>query len=132
MSATTSIKCDACEAELRKHTGFHHSYALELDAIDLEIHQSGPVMDLMIYPPLDRAAHFCGFDCLIVWLNKRTDKINAATPITKTVRAMKFGDLKVSEFNEDSVWIGHDDGEGGQFNKKDLADWIAEFYHKHF
>jgi len=34
--------------------------------------------------------------------------------------------------NDGTIWIGHESGEGGQFNEKELIEVIALFYKDNF
>lgn len=56
------------------------------------------------------------------------DQIDRIEPGT----ILRIGPYHLSRCIHGGIWIEAESGEGGQFNEKDLADCIAEFYHKHF
>lgn len=76
----SEIKCDGCDIDLSK-TGNSIDYRLGLynERLPCGI---GAVTDMMIYPIIERNAHFCGLLCLRAWLdkiypNKQSEVINA-------------------------------------------------------
>ena len=65
-----SITCDHCEAELIVDSSYPHNYSLELKVIDTGINTSGMQYAVLQHPPLDRTKHFCGKECLKLWITK--------------------------------------------------------------
>lgn len=63
------VTCDHCGADLTS-TGNSVDYRLVLDSERIPLRGS-TCTDMMIYPPIDRAAHFCGTACLFRWLKPR-------------------------------------------------------------
>jgi hypothetical protein len=62
---TQSLICDQCGADL--HGGGNvPAYRLCLSAQRIST-GSGPVADVLAYPPIERDYHFCGLRCLAEW-----------------------------------------------------------------
>lgn len=64
------VTCDGCGNDISS-TGNSIDYRLLLKAEKLP-YRSACVTDMMIYPPIERDAHFCGIGCLRVWLDSKT------------------------------------------------------------
>lgn len=62
-----NILCDNCKKELNYSFGIA-KYRLNLSCNHLP-HDGGHVIDVFIYPTLDRDFHFCGLECLKNWLD---------------------------------------------------------------
>lgn len=45
---------------------------------------------------------------------------------------VKIGEFTMYRFDEESLWIEKDDGEGGQFKESALAEVINKFYKENF
>ncbi len=45
---------------------------------------------------------------------------------------VKIGQYSLSIMRENSIWIEHEDGEGGEFEESDLEAVVHAFYKKHF
>lgn len=45
---------------------------------------------------------------------------------------IKIGDWYIMRMKDGSIWIRHEDGEGGQFDEARLADAIGKFYAENF
>lgn len=63
------IKCDSCSMDLSSTTNCV-DYRLSLVNDSLPS-RSNVVTSMMIYPPIDRDAHFCGINCLKKWLSSK-------------------------------------------------------------
>ena len=61
-----NVTCDNCGTDLTS-TGNSVDYRLLLDNERLPIHGMS-CTDMLIYPPIEQAAHFCGTVCLFRWL----------------------------------------------------------------
>lgn len=66
-----SIKCDACDTELRVDSPAPARYALVLDSANVGINTSGFQWANIVHPPLKESAHFCDFKCLAKWVNEK-------------------------------------------------------------
>jgi hypothetical protein len=75
MSATTEIKCDACEADLT-YTGNCEDWRLVLGVqskspwYERDGLSGGAVTSAAIPRPIPRTVHFCGVGCLHEWLTR--------------------------------------------------------------
>lgn len=66
------IKCDACDRDLTD-AGAMPTYRLEL--APAAVRNSGGIMyGVAVYPPIDRAYHFCGLSCLDLWRDRERHK----------------------------------------------------------
>lgn len=65
------ITCDACGRDLTT-SGNSINYRLALRSENIP--SSGPVVtDMMVYPAIERDAHFCRVECLREWLNREME-----------------------------------------------------------
>lgn len=62
------INCDYCESDLTVSEGIT-KYRLDLICTACQ-HVGGNVLDVYIYPPLDKDLHFCGLGCLNRYFEK--------------------------------------------------------------
>ena len=69
MPKDVKVTCDGCGRDLT-HTSNSIGYRLALKVERLQT-AGGAVTDVMIYPPLDRDAYFCGTLCLSDWWDLR-------------------------------------------------------------
>lgn len=63
---TVQVICDGCGADLTTRSN-SVDYRLVLTSEDKPGRGFGAYTDMMIYPPLERAHHFCGLTCLDHW-----------------------------------------------------------------
>jgi len=49
-----------------------------------------------------------------------------------TYPQVRVGQFVICRQDDKSVWIAHDDGEGGQFKDALFEAALLEFWHKHF
>ena len=70
---TVEIKCDACGCDLTVRTN-SMDYRLVLAAESKPGYGSGTYTDMMIWPPVDRAYHFCDLTCLDKWRDRERHK----------------------------------------------------------
>lgn len=66
MMSNKKITCDNCGADLTD-TGNSVDYRLVLDNQRLPL-RGDTCTDMMIHPPIKKAAHFCGTMCAFKWL----------------------------------------------------------------
>ena len=64
------IICDGCGADLFE-SGRTTKFRLELTCEELEHNSGGMIHAVRVYPPIDRAHHFCNLNCLGDWLASR-------------------------------------------------------------
>lgn len=69
MTSQTKITCDGCGNDLTS-TGNSIDYRLLLANERLPI-RGTTCTDMMIYPPIEGDAHFCGLWCLHTWLTRQ-------------------------------------------------------------
>lgn len=67
------ITCDGCGGDLTTRTN-SVDYRLVLAAESKPGYGAGAYTDMMIYPPVDRAHHFCGIGCLDRWRDRAKHK----------------------------------------------------------
>ena len=51
---------------------------------------------------------------------------------TPEIPSIQIGRFNISRYDEDSVWIECDDGEGGQFADRSIISMLEKFYNEHF
>ena len=65
------ISCDNCKVDLTTTTNsINYRLALVNQRIPCK---EGSLTDMMVYPPIQQDAHFCGLGCLKTWLNNKTN-----------------------------------------------------------
>ena len=87
---TEKVTCDGCGADLTRRTN-SVDYRLVLASESKPGHGSGFYTDMMIYPAIQRAHHFCDLACLDHWRG-RERKYNALWREDRDSRATKVGD----------------------------------------
>lgn len=74
---TETITCDQCEADLthkRNSVDYRLVLAAEAKPGAPGVHSyTGAMKD----PPVDRTHHFCGLDCLVLWLEPKRAEVMA-------------------------------------------------------
>ena len=45
---------------------------------------------------------------------------------------VKVGDFEICRQTDKSIWIEHEDGEGGEFSEAEFANAIKKFFNLHF
>ena len=65
------IVCDYCNKELT-NTRNSIDYCLSLSSQRIPC-QEGAVTDIMVLPPIEREANFCGLGCLKNWIDKKAN-----------------------------------------------------------
>lgn len=48
------------------------------------------------------------------------------------VNSVTIGDITISQFGDEGVWLDDAEGEGGSFREADLADHIKAFFNANF
>lgn len=59
-----SILCDHCKKELIEDTSYPHKFIIEVKCIDVKVNTTGMEYCVAMFPPIDKALHFCGKQCL--------------------------------------------------------------------
>jgi hypothetical protein len=67
---TEKVKCDGCGADLTVRTNIE-DYRLVLASESKPGYGAGVYTCMGAYPPVERAHHFCGLDCLDLWSDRR-------------------------------------------------------------
>ena len=68
MSTTIQVTCDGCGRDLTTTTN-HVAYRLVLSPEFIPC-RGGSFTTMHVNPQIDAARHFCGIECLKVWLEK--------------------------------------------------------------
>lgn len=65
------INCDYCDKEIKPQENTSRDY---LELTNRRYSPVGPmVLDILIYPIIERDYHFCGLGCLKKWINKESN-----------------------------------------------------------
>jgi len=62
-----SVICDNCFEQMIKHSSYPSQYALQLEAIDVNINDTGFIYGSIVTPCISKTLHFCDLKCLKEW-----------------------------------------------------------------
>lgn len=68
MTIKYEVKCSNCATDL-SYTGNSIDYRIVLKSEEVPASPGQAVTDIMIHPQLKKDEHFCGTQCLTLWVN---------------------------------------------------------------